>query len=194
MIEKLIEELLIYANKNLDLKGYDIIYSRNILMSLFDIIQPYDKNLTEDEIAKIESLEVPDYFIERITKYSKEKKLCKEGMEFSFATQIMAILSPNPEKTVQKFIRLKDKQNIETACSYLYNLSIKNNYIQKSAIDRNIVWRADFAENFLEITINLSKPEKDNKEILKQLKQPASAYPKCMLCIDNKCLKLQSKH
>lgn len=185
MIEKFIEQLLIYAKKNLDLEGYDIVYSKNLIMQLLNVYYPYKDCLTQKEIIEIEDLNVPDTFINYLCNYIKENKLANEGMELSFASLIMAILSPSPQAVAEKFYNLIKKKGIKKACNYLYNLSIKNNYIQKTAIDKNIKWRADFEENFLEITINLSKPEKNNKDILKQLNSSSKTYPKCMLCIEN---------
>lgn len=185
MAEKLIEELLIYAKKNLDLKGLDIIYLKSLLMAEFKITAPYSKSLSNKEIKAIKNLQVPDKLISQICDLATAKNLCLEGMELSFASKIMALLSPSPENTVKKFNRIKNAKGIKFATQYLYDLSIKNNYIQKTAIDKNIVWRADFEDNFLELTINLSKPEKDNKEIARQLKQASVSYPLCMLCPEN---------
>ena len=62
-----------------------------------------------------------------------------------------------------------------------------NNYIQKTAISKNLLWEYRDGDNVLEITINLSKPEKDNKDIMKLAKAPVDGekYPKCALCPEN---------
>lgn len=185
MVEKLIEQLLVYAEAHLGLKGYDVYYARNLLMSELKVTEPYCGALGQEEIQEIKGLAVPDRLIDSLCQTAREKNLAEEGMELSFASKIMGILSPSPEKVIEIFKAIKEKEGIEKACLYLYGLSIKNNYIQKTAIEKNIKWRADFKDKFIEVTINLSKPEKDNKEILRQLKQPATSYPSCVLCVEN---------
>ena len=77
----------------------------------------------------------------------------------------MGDITPLPSQVVNTFNKLKEEQGNEAACNYLLDLEIKNNYIQKTAVDKNIYWKADLEDNFLEITINMSKPEKNNKDI-----------------------------
>ena len=100
----------------------------------------------------------------------------------------MGMLSPLPSKVNQTFLNIKEKDGIEKACEYFYSLSVKNNYVQKTAIGRNLKWTYPDGDKYLEITVNLSKPEKDNKEIAKLLvKNPAqkAKYPACLLCKEN---------
>ena len=185
MVERLIEQLLIYAQAHLGLRGFDVYYARNLLMAEFKVAEPYKGELSQEEKERIRGMAVPDEFIESLCSIASERELAPEGMELSFASKIMGLLTPSPEKVIENFDAIMEREGIESACLYLYELSIKNNYIQKTAIGKNIKWRADFGENFIEVTINLSKPEKDNREILRQLKQQATSYPSCALCIDN---------
>ncbi len=185
MVEILIEQLLTYARAHLGLRGYDVYYARNLLMAELKVTEPYKGELSQEEKERIAAMTVPDEFVESLCRIAREKNLADEGMEPSFAAKIIGFLTPSPEKVIENFNDIREKEGIEKACLYLYNLSIKNNYIQKTAIEKNIKWRADFEDNFIEITINLSKPEKDNKDILRQLKQPATSYPPCALCIEN---------
>lgn len=186
MTGKIIEELLTYGRFHLGLQKLDEIYLRNMLT--YRLKADYNnENLSESESDAIKSLRVPDILINKLILLAGQKHLADKGMELSFASEIMAYLSPSPQKTVDNFFVIKKERGIKEAAKYIYDLSIKNYYIQKSAIDKNIIWRADFKneKNYLEITINLSKPEKDNKDILKQLKSPLNDYPKCALCIEN---------
>ena len=81
---------------------------------------------------------------------------------------------------------LKENLGSQVACDYLYNLSIKNYYIRKTAIDKKLKWDADDLDIPLEVTINLSKPEKNNKDVAKLLTQPqGDKYPACPLCKEN---------
>jgi UDPglucose--hexose-1-phosphate uridylyltransferase len=185
MTGKLIEQLLLYAQTNLDLKGFDVTYTRNILMQLLKETEPFAGRLSQEEEESIKRLDVPDYLLEKLCQVIKEKKLSTEGAELNFASLIMSLLSPTPENLVNKFNQIKSEQGVRAACAYLLEICVKNNYIQKTAIGKNIIWRADFEDNYLEITINMSKPEKDNRDILRQFKQGSSSYPKCMLCMEN---------
>ena len=94
----------------------------------------------------------------------------------------MGLLSPLPSQVNTAFNAFYDVKP-ELATDYLYDLSIKNNYIAKTQVDKNIVWAADYSDGpSLEISINLSKPEKNNKDIAKLVSAVSSSYPKCLLC------------
>ena len=181
----LVEKLLTYAKAFLHLEALDEIYTRNILLREFKLTEPYDGDA---DLSYIKDLTVPDEIVKETEAYAIENKLCEEGYENLYSTYIMGIISPLPSKVNQTFRKLREEKGIKEACAYFYNLSIKNNYIQKTAIDRNLKWEYKDGNNILEITINLSKPEKDNKEIAKLLKIPKTdkpKYPKCLLCKEN---------
>lgn len=179
----LVEKLLRYAKDFLYLKERDVIYMRNILLREFNLDEPAE---VAGDLSYIDSLDVPDELVGEIERYAKENSLCAEGEENLYSTYIMGILSPLPSEVNRKFIEIKNNSGIEKACEYFFNLSIKNNYVQKTAIGRNLKWEFKDGEKYLEITVNLSKPEKDNKEIAKLLKAPKKAkYPACMLCKEN---------
>ena len=97
----------------------------------------------------------------------------------------MGLLTPMPSEVINKINALENKK-VDLGLDYLFDLQIKNNYIQKTAIDKNIYFKKEYDDNFLEITINLSKPEKNNKEVAKLLKKVTEEkYPKCLLCLEN---------
>ncbi len=181
----LAERLICYARNFLHLEPLDEIYTRNILLREFGAKEPYEGDIGEDEIK---AFTVPDVLVKEIETFALENKLCEEFYENLYATYIFGIISPLPSKVNAEFRRIKEEKGIQPACDYLYNLSIKNNYIQKTAIDKNMGWEYVDGDNILEITINLSKPEKDNKEIAKLLSIPKTdkpKYPKCFLCKEN---------
>ena len=133
-------------------------------------------------------MDVPDELVEEIKEVIKENNICSLEEEEIFITEIFGLLSPLPSVINYKFNEMA-KENKTKACNYLYDLSIKNWYIKKSAISKNIKWNYidEDNQNSLEITINLSKPEKSNKDIQKllTLKKDASKYPQCLLCYEN---------
>lgn len=98
--------------------------------------------------------------------------------------QIMSLITPLPSVINKRFWELYET-NPETATDYFYELSQNNDYIKTRSIAKNIAFahRTDYGD--LEITINLSKPEKDPKQIALAKHAPASAYPACQLCMEN---------
>ena len=98
--------------------------------------------------------------------------------------QLMDFVTPLPSKINAKFWNLYQK-NPETATDYFYKLSQDNDYIKVKAIAKNISYQVKTDYGNLEITINLSKPEKDPKAIALAGKQKQTGYPKCQLCMEN---------
>ena len=185
--KKLIEKLLIYADAFLGLNALDVIYFRNVLLNLFGLSSKSKEKITEKLKEEIRAMEVPDLLIEEIMSYALENDICSNEVEADlFANYVFGILTPKPSEINSMFMSLKEKLGSQTACDYLYNLSIKNYYIRKTAIDKNVKWDADKLSIPLEITINLSKPEKNNKDIAKLLTAPkGDKYPECNLCKEN---------
>lgn len=103
-------------------------------------------------------------------------------------TRIIDELIPRPSTIESKFRQIEQTQSIEAALDWYYLLSQNTNYIKTADIARNQSWSTETEYGNLEITINLSKPEKDPLEIAKlkaQHKKTASSYPQCLLCIEN---------
>lgn len=179
----LVEKLLRYAGKFLDLNPRDEIYFRNLLLREFKIGEPNEEDV---DLSFIDALDVPDVIVNELEEYALANGLVEEGKQNLYSTYIMGLLSPLPSAVNEKFMKIKKEFGIEKACEYFYNLSIKNNYVQKTAIARNLKWEFKDGDKYLEITVNLSKPEKDNKEIAKLLSAPKKLnYPKCLLCKEN---------
>ena len=181
----LIEKLIEYSKVFLHLNSLDEIYIRNTLLREFKLTEPLEEI---PDLSSIKNMTVPDELYNDVKTYALENGLSEEAYLDTYATYIFGVLTPRPSEVNTAFKTIKEQFGALQACSYLYDMSIMNNYIQKTAISRNILWQAKDGNNVLEITINLSKPEKDNKEIAKLLqKNPASAkkYPKCLLCKEN---------
>lgn len=179
----LTEKLLKYAVKFLHLNERDVIYMRNILLREFKLDGPCDDY---GDLSFIDTLTVPDVLVSELEEFALEQGLAEEHTLNLYSTYIMGILSPLPSKVNEEFVKIKKECGIEKACEYFYNLSVMNNYVQKTAISKNLKWEYIDGDKFLEITVNLSKPEKDNKEIAKLLTAPKSVkYPACLLCKEN---------
>ncbi len=179
----LTEKLLRYAKTFLHLEPRDEIYFRNILLRELRLTEPADN---VGDLSYIDGLDVPDTVVNELEEYAVENGIVKEEEKNLFSGYVMGILSPLPSKTNQEFYRIKEEKGIKAACDYLYGLSVKNDYVKKTAIAKNLKWEYEDGGRTLEITVNLSKPEKDNKEIAKLLTQKVvTNYPKCRLCKEN---------
>lgn len=189
MGELLVKKLIYYAKKHLGLSFLDSIYISNILYRKLKI----EPQGVEEDLSYLDNLETPDLLINELKDYILNNNLVKDEETNLFITEIMGDLTPLPSQVVDKFNQYK-KESIDNACNYLYELQIKNNYIQKTAVDKNIYWKANFPNNYLEITINLSKPEKSVKEIINAKENKDLNYPKCLLCLENLGYQGRSNH
>ncbi len=181
----LVEKLVEYAKDFLYLSEYDDTYIRNILLGEFGLTAAaVDYTVDKNAIA---AMAVPDELFNDVMTYAQENSLCENGYEEIFATYIFGLISPMPSEVNRQMRTLREKISAKAACEYLYELGIKNNYIRKTAIDKNIGWEYKDGNRTLEITINLSKPEKDNKDIAKLVSAPkdTTKYPLCLLCHEN---------
>lgn len=101
-----------------------------------------------------------------------------------FDTEIMGRLTPRPGQVRAKFAALRAWSPRE-ATDWYYRFSCDTNYIRRDRIAKDVQWKAPTEYGDLDITINLSKPEKDPKAIAAARNLPAAAYPRCMLCAEN---------
>ena len=101
-----------------------------------------------------------------------------------FDTAIMGALTPRPSQVRAKFQTLYN-EDPEKATDWYYTFSQDTNYIRRDRIAKDVQWKAPTEYGELDITINLSKPEKDPKAIAAARNLPASAYPRCQLCAEN---------
>lgn len=101
-----------------------------------------------------------------------------------FDTKLMGALTPRPSEVRSKFKTLYS-QSPKTATDWFYQFAQDTNYIRRDRIAKDVKWLAPTEYGDLDITINLSKPEKDPKAIAAAKKMPQSSYPKCMLCQEN---------
>lgn len=101
-----------------------------------------------------------------------------------FDTKIMGVLTPPPSCVIKKFEYLKAKSSKE-ATDWYYDFSKKTNYIRTDRIAKDIKWKTDTKYGEIDITINLSKPEKDPRDIAAAGKAKSTSYPKCLLCTEN---------
>ena len=179
-IENLVYEFLYFAKNKLFLNELDALYYSNFL---FDILK---YSPTSDFEIK-ENYNDVNYFANNFKEYLMNTLELDDVEAELKLGYIFGILTPLPSEVNKKFHELVNSGDKEGATSYLYNLGINSYYVQKQKIDQNIVWDATFENDpAIEISINLSKPEKNNKDIAKLLSATKeTSYPKCLLCKEN---------
>lgn len=183
-IHKHINDLIEYAKANLRMDIEDEQFCKNAVMNLLDLhTDTAGENEQADESVK--SLEVPDTLVQPLVEYAIQKGIIKEEDKTLFETAILGAVTPTPSAVNSYFKSDLIEKGPRGALLGLYDLGIKSNYIKLTDIRKNLYWKHKGQKSDIEITVNLSKPEKDNKEIARLKNAPATGYPKCMLCKEN---------
>jgi UDPglucose--hexose-1-phosphate uridylyltransferase len=159
----------------------DEIYSRNLILKVLKLDEFEDVDVLD------ENLESPAEILDNILLWAYENGRLESNSPVYrdlFDTEIMNCLMPRPSEVINKFYELYN-ESPEKATSYFYNLSKNSNYIRMDRIAKNIVWKSKTEYGDIDITINLSKPEKDPRAIAAAQNMPSSSYPKCLLCREN---------
>ncbi len=179
---QLIEELLSFAEHNQLIEKVDRPYYRNLLLDVMNMDAP------EGEYSVTEC--IPDTatkILSALCDLAVETGLI-EDMGYArdlFSARVMGLLTPSPKAVRDTFLADVASGKADAATDRFYNMCRSCDYIKVDAIAQNVRYFADSPAGELEITINLSKPEKDPKEIAKLKNAPSVGYPKCMLCIEN---------
>ena len=180
MIYRLIDELVCYGLKSQLVDAADEIYVKNRLLELFEL-DAYDTSDFSGEVRPVHEI------LEDLMKYAYENGIMEDDtitLKDLFDTKIMGILTPAPS-VVQRTFADKYKDSPVEATDYYYELSQATNYIRKDRIVKDEKWVTETEYGPIDITINLSKPEKDPRDIAKAGKAKMSGYPACLLCVEN---------
>jgi UDPglucose--hexose-1-phosphate uridylyltransferase len=163
----------------------DVVYTTNRLLELFGLDEPDEAEDTESRTIQTEELET---VLDGMLDYAYEKGLIPENSVVYrdlFDTKIMSMLMPRPSEIIEKFWKLYEEVSPEAATDYYYKLSQDSDYIRRYRVKKDMKWVAHTEYGDLDITINLSKPEKDPKAIAAAKLAKQSGYPKCLLCREN---------
>ncbi|MCR2803455.1 UDP-glucose--hexose-1-phosphate uridylyltransferase [Paenibacillus soyae] len=177
-----IERLLQFALQRGLLQELDLPSGRNALLDLFRFSEP------SEAAAPDEKLDSAVELLEPLLDYGYSIGLIPNNTvtyRDLLDARIMGLLMPRPSETAADFRRLSEQGGVASATDALYRLSIDSNYIRMDRISKNLIWLHGTPYGKLEMTINLSKPEKDPKEIALLKTLPQARYPKCPLCADN---------
>ena len=102
-----------------------------------------------------------------------------------FDTKLMNQLCPRPSQVIEKFYSIYNNEGPQAATDFFYSMSRNSDYIRTYRVKKDLKWTTETEYGTLDITINLSKPEKDPKAIAAAKNAKQSEYPKCQLCMEN---------
>ncbi len=179
MINRLINELVSYGIREHLVDEDDRVFVTNNLLDLFKQAE-FDKEEIKEERVLADILKDMCNFA------VKEKIIEDDSVTATdlFDTKIMGLLTPMPS-TVRRIFKEIYSVDSKLATDYFYKLSKRSNYIRTDRIAKDEKWVTDTEYGPIDITINLSKPEKDPRDIAKARAAKKSGYPSCLLCMEN---------
>lgn len=191
MISSWIEQLTEQAAAAGLIEPRDRVYARNRLLALvgeLDFQAP-------SEVDR-DSRPIPD-LVEAITDYAVENGVIEPFLEEKdrFGADVMNVFMSKPSEVDRDFWQ-RYSASPDAATDWFYHVSQASNYIQTKRIANNISYKADTKYGEIDMTINLSKPEKDPAEIAraKTRPEPETNYPKCLLCVENEGYEGHANH
>lgn len=152
-----IERLTHYALQQGLIDWWDLDYSRNRLLELFGFDEPFAGEVGEEVLTG------PQEPLNVLIDYGVEIGLIPENTDTFrdlLDARIMGLLMPRPSETIAKFRQTAENGGIQAATDEFYKLSVDSNYIRMDRVAQNIYWNQPTSFGDMEITINLSKPEK----------------------------------
>jgi len=164
----------------------DRIYTINKLLELFGV-DDYDASESATIIVNPAEFDL-EGLLKQMLDYAAEKGILSDDSivyRDLFDTKIMGMLVPRPSEVICQFQKLYDEKGAKAATDLYYTFSQNTDYIRRYRIARDRKWKADTEYGEMDITINLSKPEKDPKAIAAAKNAKQSGYPKCQLCMEN---------
>ena len=192
MIQERILELTEYGLVTGLIEPQDKRFTINRLLELFhideledEVTAAYEKRTPMTQESAEEAL--PQILAEMLD-YAAEQMLIPDNTityRDLFDTKIMSMLVPRPSEVVRRFYDLYEKESPQAATDCFYKLSRDTDYLRRYRVKKDLKWIADTEFGTLDITINLSKPEKDPKAIAAAKLAKQSGYPKCLLCKEN---------
>ena len=174
MIDVSIRKLVCYGLEKKLITKRDEVFATNRILEIL-ALNSYDCEENFENVNLEETLK-------ELLDFAVEKELIDDSITHRdlFDTKLMSALMPRPSEITDKFYELYE-QSPKDATDYFYNLSCDSDYIRRYRIVKDVKWITKTEYGDLDITINLSKPEKDPKAIAAAKNAPQSSYPKCML-------------
>ena len=179
MIDNSIKQLVSYALDCGLIEKEDETYCTNRLLECLCIDEYTDPGEITEKVGLEENLKA-------LLDYAAEKGIIKNDVTSRdlFDTKLMSVFVPRPSYIINKFYSLY-KESAKAATDFYYQFSRDTDYIRRYRVSRDLKWKSESAYGELDITVNLSKPEKTPEEIAEAKKAKQSGYPKCLLCPEN---------
>ena len=185
-----IKQLVLYGVRTGLIQQEDAIWAANRMADIMHYEPDSDFTIEEDggESASRQEVKAPE--LEPILKALLDDAVSRGVIEDGIAsrdlfdTKLMGILTPRPSDVIREFWKLY-VEDPKKATDYFYRLSKNSDYIRTYRVRKDRKWVTKTQYGDLDITINLSKPEKDPKAIAAALNKKQNSYPKCLLCHEN---------
>lgn len=179
MVNEAIRQLVEYGLAKELIHPADAIYARNQIL----LVMGLDEYEDAEGVPSRKLHEI----LEVLTEDAVRRGVCEDNgtARELFDTRLMGCLTPRPSEVQWMFADRYDRLGAEAATDWYYQFSQDTNYIRRDRIAKDVKWVTSTAYGDLDITINLSKPEKDPKAIAAAKNAPQSGYPKCQLCVEN---------
>ena len=180
MIDHAVSKLITYALRTGLIEECETFWAVNTVLDALKLDSYTDPQQEWGEICLAEVLEelMDDAYARGVL---KENSVVYRDL---FDTELMGRLTPRPAQVIRTFQDLYRESPVK-ATDWYYKLSQDTNYIRRDRIAKDMQWKSPTEYGELDITINLSKPEKDPKAIAAARNLPASNYPPCALCAEN---------
>ena len=177
-----IAKLVSYALDKALLQPSEAIWGVNVLLEALEL----DGCAMPETLPAAEEGELPEILDALLDDAAERGVLAENTITYRdlLDTKLMGALTPRPAQVIEKFQALY-REDPQKATDWYYTFSQDTNYIRRDRIAKDVQWKAPTEYGELDITINLSKPEKDPKAIAAARNLPASAYPRCLLCAEN---------
>ena len=179
-LQKDIKKLVTYRLDKKLIMPEDEIYTINQYLEVFRLDEYEDPDIEGEEIILPEILD-------RLTDTAYDRYIIKSDDIVTrdlFDTKLMGILTPKPSQVIKEF-RTYYEESPKKATEFFYEFSQDTNYIRRDRVKKDMKWKVNSPYGDIDITINLSKPEKDPKAIAAAKNAKQSSYPKCQLCMEN---------
>ena len=180
MINEAISKLVTYALRCGLVEECETMWAINTILDVLQLDSYTDPQKEWGDIALHEVLDtlLDDAYARGVL---KENSVVYRDL---FDTELMGRLTPRPAQVIGEFETLY-RESPQKATDWYYQLSQNTNYIRRDRIAKDMLWHTETDYGTLDISINLSKPEKDPKAIAAARDLPASNYPRCQLCAEN---------
>ena len=175
-----IAKLVEYGLQKGLIEAEDKTFTINEYLEVFQMDEYEESDISSEEI-------VLPHILDNLTDAAYERGIISSDDIVTrdlFDTKLMGVMVEKPSQVIRKF-REHYAESPETATDYFYQFSQDTNYIRRDRVKKDMKWKVDSPYGEIDITINLSKPEKDPKAIAAAKNAKQSAYPKCQLCMEN---------